>query len=102
MTPSDRLRAMVEAATPGPWLARERQHHWNDYDYVVEAGGRSVTSAPDAALIALVPEIALLLADMGETLHNGYEVLYPLMDRFERERADSLLARFDALTKEER
>jgi hypothetical protein len=86
----ERLREMVSAATPGPMQPAPTDGRW----WLVWAGDRSafcqfVRDEADARLIALAPEMAELLADMGEWLETYYSpVAGPRPE---------LLARLDAL-----
>ena len=65
MTP-DELRALADAATPGPW------QFWTDSvadgvrigSYTVNFGAQTA----DARLIALAPDLARLCAELGEAL----------------------------------
>jgi hypothetical protein len=61
------LRALAEAATPGPWFANDdspgAQYVW---DQTGRLDARIRYQPADARLIALAPELALLAADMGD------------------------------------
>jgi hypothetical protein len=84
------LRETLEAATPGPW----RDAEWGGL--VVEADTENPIAyhvlRDNARLIALAPELAALVLDMGEFIRN---VCDPT-DEWE----SSLLARLDQLGKE--
>lgn len=82
MTAAARLRALVAEATPGPWTL---QHGWDNYtgpepgeiggDWVDPHGAYSGNPA-DNALIALAPQLALLVADMGERIEHHASMAY--------------------------
>lgn len=93
MTPQ-RLREMVDAATPGPWTyeVREGDEWWfGSGNEVVEIRpvtgerwnsvavmGTRRSASPDAGLIALSPQLARLCAEQHEWLsHNAPEDHHP-------------------------
>lgn len=97
MTSSQRLREMVAAATPGPWII--------NYDPMEEtffhSGLKDSSDDPDATLIALAPSLALLVADMGEALARVRAARHPTTGNAASwALTDGLLARLDALMEE--
>ena len=124
MTSADRLRVLVAEATPGPWESRRWGYEGDEWpERRVSVGravqsGEAITCSPrygnldqdlaNARLIALAPQLAELVADMGEAaaafreairahgdwLHPG-KTLEPAMT------LDSVLARLDALFSKE-
>lgn len=78
LTP-ERVRAMVEAATPGPWTS-ERAIYSTDHLVTMDRRSEAyVTREPDAALIAAAPDLAADLLDAHAALAT---------ERERRERAD--------------
>lgn len=78
LTPK-RVRAMVEAATPGPWTS-ERAIYSTDHLVTMDRRSEAyVTREPDAALIAAAPDLAADLLDAHAALAT---------ERERRERAD--------------
>lgn len=69
MTPQ-RLREMVDAATPGPWAWDTMPMARGGTCTRVRGNSRTVTTAdpPDADLIALAPDLARLCAEQHEAL----------------------------------
>ena len=109
MTP-DELRAIRDAATPGPWSwneARFGTREWLQVGPPVPSSAiadLSLGHEADAALIALAPELASLLADAIEALERADSYLFntPLegaLDRWGEVR--DVLARFQALREPE-
>ncbi len=87
LTP-EALRAMVEAATPGPWAVMHPEHHFGMIEVCgpritcwgftratdVDEAKRSLIQG-DARLIAAAPTVALALADAKEEIARLREVL---------------------------
>ena len=99
--PADRLRALVEAATPGPWrYSPDSDEHivFAPSSQTSHCAGHGETPA-DTRLIALAPSLAVLLADAMEALEEWNETRRFRNEKGERTHA--LLARFDALVTEE-
>lgn len=113
MTP-DELRALADAATPGPWAYEmidrgEAQVGlvWDDDDQpiagqigpddgtVVEHVAE-ITNNRDAALIALAPVLAREVADLRDWAERSAETLQRLKDG-EWVDVDPLLAEWDAM-----
>jgi hypothetical protein len=76
VTPDD-LRALADAATPGPWEQVGPKTGLGKPGVYVRfhfGGGRSfetfVHSAENARLIALAPDLARLVAELGEALEE--------------------------------
>ena len=96
------LRDILEAATPGPWTHYDGpyddwdrvvlDHFTSEGPYVWEASHDKPTVLADARLIALAPELAALVLDMGEFIRNVCDTT--------NEWESSLLARLDQLGKE--
>jgi len=93
MTP-DELRALADAATPGPWEYFAGMPPWIEREVGVtgsvyaEGGHSPIAWKPtfaDARLIALAPDLARLCAELGETLG---EILRQA-DLFEMSRNDA-------------
>ena len=114
------LRDILEAATPGPWevdasgegLDVYAPEHKTATVWVHLAGpmtmgddadaGVKARAMADAQLVALAPELAALVLDMGDFLREIEDVLErdEASDWFERD-FHSLLARLDQLGKEQ-
>ncbi len=109
MRASARLRALVKEAAPNaPWAVYWEDHlsademfrYWwvEDKDGILQSLDPSDLNQHRAILIALAPQLAELCADMGEALAIGdRQEWHP----YERNLADSALARLDALFSEE-
>jgi hypothetical protein len=70
------LRKTLEAATPGPWVVSDAEHdmgrEWR-HVYMPADDVEVLWQTPaDARLIALAPELAALVLDMGEALDRYY------------------------------
>ena len=93
------LRDILDAATPGPWVADEALSEPGELHNVWRAQGsgyvavaHDITEFADVRLIALAPELAALVLDMGEFIRNVCDTT--------NEWESSLLARLDQLGKE--
>ena len=74
---SDELRALADAATPGPWcigpwcIGPDDETHW----VLGRVGENYETDWPaleaDTRLIALAPDLAWLCADMAQIMQNA-------------------------------
>ena len=85
MTP-DELRALRDAATPGPWQIHSEGAYYDEWSgdaFWIGKDGKilgerkawaSALTAEDAALIALAPDLASLLADAMEALEAMTEL----------------------------
>lgn len=106
MTASDRLRALVAEATPGPWTYFEGSDVWS----VGTNQAVLLDEDPaDSRLIALAPQLAELVADMGEALLALVErvemdesVGICLTSRVESLNGGTVLARLRALFPEDK
>ena len=99
MTP-DELRAIRDAATPGPWQVHSEGAYYDEWSgdaFWIGKDGKilgerkawaSALTAEDAALIALAPDLASLLADAMEALEK---------DRVHSVKVQVLFSRFQAL-----
>lgn len=99
MTP-DELRALRDAATPGPWSAQDfpygRERHWYcDGPEVIDHDGG--LGEADARLIALAPTLATLVADMAEALAWMRAELGRELTAGEADNLDALLSRLTEL-----
>jgi hypothetical protein len=107
------LRELREAATPGPWYVEGNSVFTTEPrdQYVVEEVADVVTDArtprdADARLIALAPDLARLVEELGEALQALHErvemdesVGICLSSRVESLNAGSALAKLEALGK---
>ena len=98
------LRDILEAATPGPWAWNSGGYSDSGHPLMGLQNAENPTSYPvldcavlgdpepaDARLIALAPELAALVLDMGEHVReHGFGA-----------ESDALLARLDQLGKEQ-
>ena len=98
------LRETLEAATPGPWAWNSGGYSDSGHPLMGLQNAENPTSYPvldcavlgdpepaDARLIALAPELAALVLDMGEHIReHGFGA-----------ESDALLARLDQLGKEQ-
>lgn len=107
------LRDILDAATPGPWVADETLSNpgelhnvWRTSGTGLRAVAHDITEFPDARLIALAPELAALCLDMGEALttlntmaaHSDAATGFLIESGIE---LNALLARLDQLGKEQ-
>lgn len=93
------LRELLEQATPGPWefVASEMTIRGGAFRSPIAVGSRITSIArADASLIALAPELARLVLDMGEELAAWYAI-----DGHRSDTTAALLARLDRIGKEE-
>lgn len=93
------LRELLAAATPGPWefVASEMTIRGGAFRSPIAVGSRITSIArADASLIALAPELARLVLDMGEELAAWYAI-----DGHRSDTTAALLARLDRIGKEE-
>ena len=102
------LRDILDAATPGPWVVREQAPwdvltEWEENDPFPR--GRLVIcehAGVDAPLIALAPELAALVLDMGEYVEATGRYLASMNDPSPAvAQSEALLARLDQLGKEQ-
>ena len=104
------LRDILDAATPGEWWvdADEENLDVRAVEHAVARVAGAMTMEPDAdpgvkaraladaSLMALAPELAALVLDMGEALAHT-----SIPPGFSREHSRDLLARLDAIGREE-
>jgi hypothetical protein len=100
---ADRLRRITEEATPAPWFAIGTSVSKPEVD-IVEWAYRDMPPADEhecvaraeanARLIALAPDLAVLVADAADLLRAEWPTWQPYEVR-------AFLARVDQLTKEE-
>ena len=103
------LRDILDAATPGPWAWNSGGYSDSGHPLMGLQNAENPTSYPvldcavlgdpepaDARLIALAPELAALVLDMGEFITEKFGV-----DGWLDDGSQALLARLDQLGKEQ-